>query len=82
MYWTDWSLFNIAVDKKRRLRIVDAENIIVVDSQKILEGIILQQTFHKLLIKFVSYFRMISSLANPRFCFIICIDYDFLIVVP
>jgi len=37
MYWTDWSLFNIAVDKKRRLRIVDAENIIVVDSQKILE---------------------------------------------
>jgi len=37
MYWTDWSLFNIAVDQQHRLKIVDTENIIVVDLQKILK---------------------------------------------
>ena len=44
MYWTDWSLFNIAVDQQHRLKIVDTENIIVVDLQKILKGTILFYT--------------------------------------
>lgn len=47
MYWTDWSLFNIAVDQQHRLKIVDAENIILVDLQKILRGIIFQRAYHE-----------------------------------
>lgn len=47
MYWTDWSLFNIAVDQQHRLKIVDAENIILVDLQKILRGIIFQRAYRE-----------------------------------
>lgn len=38
LYATDLSLYNIAVDTNDSLKIIDGENIIVVDLQKILKG--------------------------------------------
>ena len=38
MYWTDLSYDNFAVDKEGKVRIVDAENIVVVDKWKLKMG--------------------------------------------
>lgn len=39
LYATDLSLYNIAVGSDDSLKIIDGENIIVVDLQKVLQGI-------------------------------------------
>ena len=40
LYWSDVSYGNIAVDKQGYVRIVDAENIIVVDKWQIKQGML------------------------------------------
>ena len=58
MYLTDWSLYNVAVDAEERLKIVDGENIIVVDLKKIEKGDVLSIQYPRKVHEKIFYFLL------------------------